>query len=147
MRDQHTRYSTVLIFLSAIGFLDAFFLSYEHFKGLIPPCTINFKCDVVAASTYSSFFGIPVSYLGLLYYLPLFIGSFLFFEKKNQLMVLKLLTLISGIGFLFSLYLTYIQGWVLNAWCIYCISSAISSTLFFISTIYIGKRIKPVVIE
>lgn len=138
MPTQHPKYAGTLITLAGLGFLDAFFLSYEHFKGLIPPCTIQFKCDLVTTSTYSFVFNIPVPYLGLLYYIVLFIGAFLFLENKKH--ILRFLTLLSGLGVLASIYFTYIQGWVLNAWCLYCITSAIITTLFHISCHYINKK-------
>jgi|SRR3989344_841439 len=135
------KHSLILVVLSALGFLDALFLSYEHFMGLIPPCIIQFKCDLVTTSSYSVIFSIPVPYLGLAYYLTLFIGSLVFLENKNSVQVLKFLTIVSGIGFFGSLYFTYIQGFVLNAWCLYCIFSAIISTLFFVTTVFIKKKI------
>jgi len=140
MQNQHPRHSGILITLAGLGFLDAFFLSYEHFKGLIPPCTVRFSCDVVTTSNYSYIFNIPVAYLGLLYYLVLFIGAFMFYENKESNVELKLLALLSGFGFLSSVYFSYVQGFVLNAWCLYCIFSAITSTLFFVSTLHILRH-------
>ncbi len=133
---QNKRNNYILATLSGLGFLDALFLSYEHFMGIIPPCTPGFQCDVVTTSQYSIILGIPVPYLGLIYYLALFIGAIMFLEGKN---ILKYLLILSGIGFLGSLCFTYIQGFVLNAWCLYCIISAITTTLFFATAIYIKK--------
>ncbi len=140
MQNQHPKHSGILIFLSGLGFLDAFFLSYEHFMKLIPPCTPGFQCDLVTTSAYSVILGVPVPYLGLVYYVALFIGAFLYFEHK-KLSTLKILRLLSGLGFLGSLYFTYIQGWVLNAWCLYCIASAIITTLFHITCHFENKRL------
>ncbi len=142
MSQTHPKYSPLLVALASLGFLDALFLSYEHFMGLIPPCTTGFQCDLVTSSSYSIIFGIPVPYLGLLYYLTLFIGALLILENKNAQKILKYLLLVSGVGFVGSLYFTYIQAFVLNAWCLYCIFSAIITTIFFATTLYINKKVQ-----
>jgi uncharacterized membrane protein len=95
---------------------------------------------VVTTSQYSVLFGIPLPYLGLAYYLTLLIGAVLFLEN-NKINILKFLRAISGIGFLFSLYLAYLQGFVLHAWCTYCIASALITTLFHIASHLETKRI------
>lgn len=128
----------ILIILSAIGFLDALFLSYTHFKGIIPPCTTGFQCDVVTTSKYSVLFGVPLAYLGLAFYLTLFIGAIYYLEKDAGL---RFLRSFSGLGFLASIYFIYLQGWVINAWCLYCLLSALFTSLFHLLCHVENKRL------
>ena len=131
------KYRIALVILAVIGFLDSLFLSVEHFRGVLPPCSVAFKCDLVTTSAYSVMFGVPVSYLGLLYYLALFIGAILLYDKSENPALRKKFVLglrvVSFLGLLFSARFTYIQGAILNAWCTYCIASALTTLLFFIA--------------
>ncbi len=121
--------------LSLLGFADASYLSIERLSGRIPPCIITGGCDTVTKSSYSSFGPIPVSVVGSVFYLAvlvLFFGSLV--NKDNRLAVLALR--ISPFGFLFSLYFLFIQAFVLNAYCIYCLGSFATSTLIFALAVY-----------
>lgn len=83
------------------------------------------SCGVVNNSAYSEFLGIPVSAYGLLFYTGM---SVLVVLKYNRLFFIGGL-----IGVLFSAYLTYLEAFVLYAWCQWCIMSAwISLSLFII---------------
>lgn len=81
-------------------------------------CTIgdNISCFEVNKSVYSQIFGIPISLLGLLYFVAVFIACF-FKPSPRQLGILSLVT----IAFLGpSLYLSVIEATVLLKWCLYC---------------------------
>lgn len=121
--------------LSLLGFADASYLSIERLSGRIPPCVITSGCDTVTNSVYSSFGPIPVSVVGSVFYLTvlvLFFGSLV--NKDNRLAVLALR--LSPIGFLFSLYFLFIQAFVLEAYCIYCLGSFATSTSIFALAVY-----------
>ena len=80
----------------------------------------NFNCDVVNRSTYSVVLGIPVALIGILGYLAL-LALATVSRSKAETPLLLLMASIAGLGF--ALYLTYIEGFVLAAWCILCLSS------------------------
>jgi uncharacterized membrane protein len=80
----------------------------------------NFNCDIVNRSTYSTMFGIPVALIGIAGYLVvLTLATF----YRNHVEAPMMLTIASLAGLGFALYLTYIEGFVLAAWCILCLSS------------------------
>ena len=66
------------------------------------------------------FHGIPVALLGILGYLLILSLATVYREKAETPFILGGVTL-GGLGF--ALYLTYIEGFVLHAWCILCLSS------------------------
>jgi len=109
---------------------DAGYLAFEQFRGGTPVCNIIEGCDVVTTSVYSKILGIPVSYLGFLYYLAMSILMVAWFDRKKMIM-LKLAALMSIGGFIASLWFTYVQLFILNAICVYCIGSATTSTINF----------------
>lgn len=128
--------------ISFIGLFDAFYLSAQKYLGTIPPCFITTGCDTVTRGPYSVLFGIPLAYLGLLYYIALFFLSVLYFNTDKKLPTIKALNFISGFGFLFSIYLVYLQIFVIEALCIYCIISATTTTLIFILSCYLESVLK-----
>jgi uncharacterized membrane protein len=80
----------------------------------------NFNCDIVNRSTYSTVAGIPVALIGILGYLSVLISATL---CRRQVVTPTMLLINSLAGLSFALYLTYIEGFVLAAWCILCLSS------------------------
>ena len=123
----------VIAFFSAalIGFIDAAYLTFEHFLGRVPPCSILHGCEKVTTSPYAEVFGIPLALFGAVYYFLLLVLVIAFFDLKND-KILKIATVITPVGFLASLYFIYIQLFVIKAICLYCMISAAASTALFI---------------
>ena len=111
--------------LAAVGFTDAAYLSIYHWLGKIPPCTVD-GCEIVTTSKYSVVAGIPIAYLGALYYVSVFIALIMYFEKKNP-QLLQYVLVATTLGALVSFGLIYLQIWVIHAICIYCMASATAS--------------------
>jgi uncharacterized membrane protein len=80
----------------------------------------SFNCDLVNRSEYSTVVGIPVALIGILGYLSLLAFATLYRSKAETPAILAIASL-AGMGF--ALYLTYIEKYVLFAWCILCLSS------------------------
>jgi len=119
------------LIVAPIGFIDAAYLTIEHYLNRVPPCSIVSGCEVVTTSQYSAVFGVPIALFGALYYLAIIVGVVAYLDTKKE----KILSWVSWatiIGFLTSIYLVGLQLFVLHAICLYCMGSAISSTLLFI---------------
>ncbi len=80
----------------------------------------NFNCDIVNRSTYSQIAGIPVALIGIIGYLAVLTLATLYRNQAGTPAVLALGSL-AGLGF--ALRLTYVEGFVLAAWCVLCLSS------------------------
>jgi vitamin-K-epoxide reductase (warfarin-sensitive) len=80
----------------------------------------KFDCDIVNRSEYSTVMGIPVAGIGIAGYGLLFVLATVYRSHPGTPTRL-LVTALSGLAF--ALYLTYVEGYVLNAWCILCLSS------------------------
>ena len=89
---------------------------------------------MVNNSLYSKFLGIPVSFIGLVAYhvlLALAVAALRTDGRvQRQMLLLSLLFSIGGVGF--SVYLTYIEIYVIEALCSWCVASAIIITLLAI---------------
>ena len=118
-----SRLNTAIALLALAGILVSSLSLYHHFsKSKTAFCDIgqSFNCDLVNRSQYSMFHGIPVALLGILGYLLILSLATVYREKAETPFILagSVLT-----GFAFALYLTYIEAFVLHAWCILCLSS------------------------
>jgi len=80
----------------------------------------KFNCDIVNRSEYSSVMGIPVAGIGLAGYGVLLALATVYRSRAET--PLRLLVLAFA-GLAFALYLTYVEGYVLETWCILCLSS------------------------
>lgn len=80
----------------------------------------SFNCDIVNRSEYSSVAGVPVALIGILGYAAL-LAFATFYREKAETPGILVLGSIAGLGF--ALYLTYIEKYVLFAWCILCLTS------------------------
>ncbi|HEY4484563.1 MAG TPA: vitamin K epoxide reductase family protein [Candidatus Paceibacterota bacterium] len=123
---------------SLIGFLDATYLTIQHYNNGILPCLIFSGCDKVTSSSYAKIAGIPVSLLGAGYYFIVFVLSISYFDTSNK-KVLSMLKTLPTAGFVATLWFLFLQLFIIKAICFYCIISAITSTLLFVLAIFIRK--------
>ncbi len=131
---------TTLISLIAaiIGALDSIYLAWvklSHNETLCAPGLGD--CFTVNTSVYSEVYGIPIALFGLAAYL-IIITILLaetrcsFLEENGTLAIFG----ISLVGVFYSAYLSYLEAYVIHAWCPYCVLSAIMITAIFIASIF-----------
>lgn len=123
-----------LLIVALIGFVDATYLTIEHFLNSIPPCTTD-GCEKVLTSSYSEIIGIPVALLGAIYYLAILVLLIAYFDAKREVL-LRSAILLTPLGFLASIYFFILQASVINAFCQYCLVSAATSTILFVFSMY-----------
>ena len=117
------RLSFAIAIFSILGIAVSSFSLYHHSsKSETSFCRFgeSFNCDLVNRSTYSIILGVPVALIGILDYL-LTLALATIYRNKAETPALLLVICSAGLGF--SLYLTYVEGFVLRAWCILCLSS------------------------
>jgi len=117
--------------LSFLGFLDATYLAVQHYRGIPVTCSIIKGCDIVTSSSFSVIFGVSVALLGAIYYLSIFILSASYLDSK-KIKSLYWISRLTWVGFIASLWFLYLQLFVIKAICIFCLGSALTSTLLFI---------------
>jgi len=122
-----------LIVLATIGVALAGYLTYLHYTGTEPPCSIKGNpCSQVQKSRYSELAGVPVALIGLLGYLAI-LGSLLVRETETSRFATAALTL--G-GFGFSAYLTAREVFTLEKICEWCVGSAILMTIMMMLSLW-----------
>ena len=119
-----------------VGFLDATYLTVQHYFGAIPFCVITTGCETVLTSEWHKIFGIPVAFIGAIYYLFLFLLTIAYLDSGRRGLML-LAASATPIGFIASIWFVYLQFFVLKEICSYCVVSALTSTTLFIIGILI----------
>jgi len=127
---------TVLL-LSLAGVANTIYLSYHTYNKKPVKCVFfpETWCLKVQQSKQSKTLKVPNSYLGLLMYLCLTALSVAALINPTQL-TFALLILVINIGFIFSMYFTIVQAFVLKAFCTWCVLSAVDFTIMFVVANY-----------
>lgn len=137
----------IILFLGILGFVDAGYLTYEHYASASNEVVCYFgmfsDCGRVLKSKYSEIYGVPLAVLGLIQYSTIILASFFTLISKRRIgkYFLLLLTLV---GVVASTYFVYLQLLVIGSLCLYCMASAlISVTLFLVAYLFfIEERIR-----
>jgi uncharacterized membrane protein len=118
--------------LSVLGLGVALYLSYIETTNTAAVCGPVGDCNAVQASPFAMLFGfLPVGVLGALGYVGILVAWFLGRRMDNGLGRIAPL-LVFGMalfGVLFTIYLTYLELFVIKAVCIWCLTSAVIMVL------------------
>jgi uncharacterized membrane protein len=121
-----SRFRTILYTIVAIvavaGLADATYLTVQALTGETLSCGGSPDCFRVLGSSYAKLGGVPVAILGALAYFTVF--TFATFAAFGYPRATKFLALIAGAMFLTTLWLLYVQAFLLHAYCRYCLFSA-----------------------
>lgn len=126
----------ISIALAVLGMLVSIYMTIYKLTENQKMCLGNGGCSKVNSSIYSEVYGIPVAAVGIGGYAAilalLLIESRSKFLKQNGAMIVFGLALI---GFLFTLYLIYVELALIHALCPFCITSQITMTILFILSV------------
>lgn len=96
-------------------------------------CLGSGDCHTVNTSKYSEINGTPVAVIGIIGYLALLATHF--FENRNRFFKENSTLMIFGMsltGFIFTVWLIYVEIALLDALCPFCVTSQVAMTLIFI---------------
>jgi uncharacterized membrane protein len=114
-------------FLSLAGlFISGYLYLYKIGKIGSLACGTG-SCETVQLSSWSRFAGLEVSLIGVLGYaglLALSLASLQTGADRRQWPI-RVMTIAAGLGVLFSLYLTYLELFVIHALCRWCVASGV----------------------
>ncbi len=113
---------TIVALLALVGLVDALYLTVQHLKGRSARCTVATGCSEVLGSAYASFSGMPIAAFGALAYFTVFsLATLLVFGYSGVRIALMFVV---AAMFATTLWLLYVQAFVLRAFCDYCLLSA-----------------------
>ncbi len=124
---------SVLLALSLLGVFISAYLWWVYTSPAHTLVCLDTGCDVVRASRYAVLWKLPLPVYGVAMYAALALLIFAEQLMASQLArrIRYLFTALAGAGFCFSLYLTWLEGFVIHAWCAWCLASAFTITIIF----------------
>lgn len=130
------RLSQLAIVLTIIGLLVSIYMTIYKITSDDSMCIGSGDCKTVNASRYAEVYGIPVAVLGVAGYSAILAVLLLerspgFFQENGTLLLFGL----SLTGFLFTLYLIFVEVALIKAYCPFCITSQTVMTLIFIISV------------
>jgi uncharacterized membrane protein len=133
-----SRFRTIIYIAAAIvslaGLADAIYLTVQALTGETLGCGGSSDCFKVLGSSYARVGGIPVASFGVLAYFSVF--TFATFAVFGYARARIFLILTIGAMFLGTLWLLYVQAFLLHAYCRYCLFSA--ATTFLLAGVVIA---------
>jgi uncharacterized membrane protein len=132
------RLDALVPLLVVAGFVVAGYLSIVEVREVEAGCGPVGDCNTVQQSSYAKLFGIlPIGVLGLGGFLAILTAWALrrWGPSRISLRAAAALLALTAFGVLFSIYLTFLEPFVIGATCLWCLSSAAIMTLLFLLTL------------
>jgi uncharacterized membrane protein len=126
------RLSIASLILAVLGVAVSGYLTYVHYNMDALVCAGG-GCHIVQTSKYSEIMGIPIAVMGLL----MFIGMIALIVIRERIEAYAYLAN-SGImvllvsSLIYFAYLTYLEAYVIHAWCQWCVVTAIITLILFV---------------
>jgi uncharacterized membrane protein len=116
----------IAAFLALVGLGDSIYLTVQHITGESLRCTIISGCSEVLSSPYAQVGSVPLAAIGAAAYFTVFsLATLAAFAYR---FVLPFLKIVVGLMFLMTLWLLYLQAFVIRHFCQYCLLSAAVTT-------------------
>lgn len=121
------------VFIALGGFFLALYIFTKKKRKETLVCPLDSNCDAVVHSRYSTFLGIPLEVMGMIYFafIALFFLYAFFIPQLNSGYFLFLTPVMTFGAFLFSIYLVSVQLLLIKQWCAWCLISTILCTMEF----------------
>ncbi len=126
----------ISVTMVVIGLLVSIYMTIYKVTSNDAMCLGSGDCSTVNASRYSEVYGIPVASVGIAGYFAILLVHWYekrdkFFEKNSPMLIFGM----ALTGFLFTVYLIYIEFAILRALCPFCLISQVAMTVIFIISI------------
>jgi uncharacterized membrane protein len=129
--------------VALIGLADSIYLTVHHYTAVPVPCSIISGCETVLTSSFAEVGGIPLAAFGAAAYFIAF--SFALLAAYGNRMTWTLFGIQASVMAVYTLWLIYVQAAILNAFCQFCLLSAVTTLVLF-TLFIVSKRKKPAAI-
>jgi uncharacterized membrane protein len=122
--------------LAMLGILVSVYMTIFKLTENPNMCLGNGGCSVVNSSKYAEIYGIPVAVFGVGGYLVILL--LLWLEQRSALLISDGTLAVFGlalVGFLFTLYLIYVELALIHAVCPFCVTSQVTMTILFVLSV------------
>jgi len=134
----------VVAVLALMGVFVALYL-LAHSMGLIPLVCGVWSCDTVQSSQWAKVGQVPVPLIGVAGYGSLLVLALLGIQPfwKDSRGIGLLMLGLATVGVAYTAFLTYLEAAVIQAWCVWCVTSAVLMTLIFLASLpEVGRAVQ-----
>ncbi len=136
------RLVAAMAFVALLGFADAAYLTADHYYVLPLPCTITHGCETVLTSTYAMVGPIPLAMFGVAFYLAMIVLSLAIITSDTpSFLIVRVLALLAVVGAVMSVIFISMQAFLIHAFCMYCLGSALCTFILFFLSILLWRGI------
>ena len=125
--------------VACFGLLDSGYLTIKHLQGSYIRCSDD--CSAVLGSSYAEGIGgIPLAGFGAMAYVTVLIAALL--AAFGVSLGRRILSVIAPLMAMISLWLIYLQAFVIHSFCKYCLASATASFILagLVLVDWLGRR-------
>ena len=116
--------------IGLVGLSDSIYLTIHHYNATEVPCGITGGCEQVLTSSFAEIAGIPLGVFGAIAYFTAFALAIL--SAYGNELTWKLFGALATMMAAASCWFIFVQWHYINAWCQYCLLSALTSFTLFI---------------
>jgi uncharacterized membrane protein len=110
----------VAVLVAIIGLTDSVYLTVKHLRGDYVRCGDD--CSAVLGSKYADVAGVPLAAIGAIAYFTVFVAAVL--AALGHSIARRVVALIAIPMAVTSLWLVYLQAFIIHSFCRYCLLSA-----------------------
>ncbi|HMJ08051.1 MAG TPA: vitamin K epoxide reductase family protein [Pyrinomonadaceae bacterium] len=136
LADQMPKLPIAAAIVALIGVADASYLTVHHYTQVPVPCSIVAGCETVLTSQWAEMGGVPLAAFGAAAYFVAFSLALLAAFGNRLMWTLFGVQVILMAAF--TAWLVYLQGFVIGAFCQFCLISA--ATTFLLLILYLASR-------
>lgn len=125
------RLGIAIAVVCGLGLLVAGYLAYTKLFGQEVQCVAGHGCQIVQKSKYATFLGIPVPYIGFVGWIAILLSLLVPGDVGRGLTALM-----TVFGFFFTLYLTYLELFVIDAICQWCVANGVLMTIAAVLSVW-----------
>lgn len=126
--------------ISLVGLADAIYLTVEHLSGESLRCTIISGCSEVLSSPYAHIGSVPLAAVGAAAYFTVF--SLATLAAFRYVFAATILKIVVAMMFLTTLWLLYLQAFVIRHFCQYCLLSAAVTTALMVTVLFTPRAVR-----
>lgn len=127
--------------ITLVGVADAVYLTVKHYTGEKVPCSVVEGCEQVLTSSYAEIAGVPLAAFGAVAYFTAF--SLAILAAFGNRPMWKIFGAQVALMSIFTVWLVYLQAFVIEAFCQFClVSAAVTFSLLaiFLVSKFLGKK-------
>ena len=130
------RIAIIAVAVACFGLIDSAYLTIKHLQGAYIRC--DDECSAVLGSRYAEgIAGVPLAAFGAMAYAGAIIAAFMM--TRGSIWARKVFAIFATGMAVFSVWLIYLQAFVIHAFCKYCLASA--ATCFTLAGLALIERL------